>query len=123
MIRAETGSRSSLESRPELGIILDFILPDETLMVARIDRLACSLKGLQVIAAKLREKGAIIAATGKVFFDMLGASAECETNPRRKRQTEGFIAARERTGFAETHSERCLSKELVLLGRHLGVDI
>ena len=59
MIRTETGSGSSLESRPELGIILDFIHPDETLVVTRIDRLARSLKDLQVIVAKLRERAPI----------------------------------------------------------------
>ena len=118
MIAAETGGSSSIECRPELGIIFDFTFPDETPMVARIDRLARSLKDLQVIVAKIREKGAIIAATGqpvntstatgKVFFDMLGVSAECETNPRRKRQAEGFVATQKCPGFAETQSERCL---------------
>ena len=106
MIRTETGSGSSLESRTELGIILDFIHPDETLVVTRIDRLARSLKDLQVIVAKLRERGANIAATeqpvdtstatGKEFFDMLGVFAEFETNLRRERQAEGIVAARRR---------------------------
>ena len=106
MIRTETGSGSSLESRPELGIILDFIHPDETLVVTRIDRLARSLKDLQAIVAKLRERGANIAATeqpvdtstatGKAFFDMLGVFAEFETSLRRERQAEGIAAARRR---------------------------
>ena len=106
MIRIETGSGSSLESRPELGIILDFIHPDETLVVTRIDRLARSLKDLQAIVAKLRERGANIAATeqpvdtstatGKAFFDMLGVFAEFETSLRRERQAEGIAAARRR---------------------------
>ena len=104
MIRTETGSGSSLESRTELGIILDFIHPDETLVVTRIDRLARSLKDLQVIVAKLRERGANIAATeqpvdtstatGKAFFDMLGVFAEFESNLRRERQAEGIVMAK-----------------------------
>ena len=106
MIRTETGSGTSLENRPELGIILDFIHPGETLVVTRIDRLARSMKDLQVIVAKLRERGANIAATeqpvdtstaaGKAFFDMLGVFAEFETNLRRERQAEGIVAARRR---------------------------
>ena len=40
MIRTETGSGTSLENRPELGIILDFIHPGETRVATRIDRLA-----------------------------------------------------------------------------------
>ena len=63
MIQTETGSGSSLEGRPELGTIHDFIHPGETLVVTRIDRLARSLRDLQVIVAKLKERGAHLAAT------------------------------------------------------------
>ena len=63
MIRTEAGSGTSLERRPELGIILDVIHPDETLVVTRIDRLARSLQDLQVIVAKITERGAHLAAT------------------------------------------------------------
>ncbi len=109
MIRTETGSGSSLESRPEPGTILDFIHPGETLVVTRIDRLARSLRDLQVIVAKLKEKGAHLAATeqpvdtssatGKAFFDMLGVFAGFETNLRRERQAEGIVAARQRGAY------------------------
>lgn len=104
MIRTETGSGSTLESRPELGTILDFIHPNETLVVTRIDRLARSLRDLQIIVEQIREKGAHLvateqpvdtsSATGKAFFDMLGVFAEFETNLRRERQTEGIAAAK-----------------------------
>ena len=109
LIRTETGSGTKLEKRSELGIILDFIHPGETLVVTRIDRLARSMKDLQVIVAKLRERGANIAATeqpvdtstaaGKAFFDMLGVFAEFETNLRRERQAEGIAAARRRGAY------------------------
>ncbi len=109
MIRTETGSGTTLENRPELGINLDFIHPGETLVVTRIDRLARSMKDLQVIVAKLRERGANIAATeqpvdtstaaGKAFFDMLGVFAEFETNLRRERQAEGIAAAKRRGAY------------------------
>ncbi len=109
MIRTETGSGAGLEGRPELGTILDFIHPDETLLVTRIDRLARSLRDLQVIVAKLKEKSAHLAATeqpvdtssaaGKAFFDMLGVFAEFETNLRRERQAEGIVAAKRRDAY------------------------
>ena len=77
---------------PELGVILDFIHPGETLVVTRIDRLARSMHDLQVVVATLNDKGAHLAATeqpvdtstaaGKAFFDMLGVFAEFETNLR-----------------------------------------
>lgn len=106
MIRTEQKSGASLEGRPELRIILDFIHPGETLVVTRIDRLARSLADLQTIVARLKAKGAHLAATeqpvdtstaaGKAFFDMLGVFAEFETNLRRERQAEGIASAKQR---------------------------
>lgn len=106
MIRTEQKSGASLQGRPELGTILDFIHPGETLVVTRIDRLARSMHDLQTIVARLKQKGAHLAATeqpvdtstaaGKAFFDMLGVFAEFETNLRRERQAEGIAAAKRR---------------------------
>ena len=63
MIRTETGDGATLAGRPELGTILDFIHSGETLVVTRIDRLARSMRDLQVIVAILKDKGAHLAAT------------------------------------------------------------
>lgn len=63
MIRTEQKSGTTLEGRPELKTILDFIHPGETLVVTRIDRLARSMRDLQIIVARLKEKGAHLAAT------------------------------------------------------------
>ena len=102
MIRTETRSGATLEGRPELKIILDFIHPG----VTRIDRLARSMSDLQAIVTLLKEKGAHLAATeqpvdtstaaGKAFFDMLGVFAEFETNLRRERQAAGITSAKGR---------------------------
>ena len=106
MVRTETGDGTTLAGRPELRTILDFIHPGETLVVTRIDRLARSMRDLQIIVATLKDKGAHLAATeqpvdtstaaGKAFFDMLGVFAEFETNLRRERQAEGIAAAKQR---------------------------
>jgi len=106
MIRTETRSGATLDGRPELKTILDFIHPGETLVVTRIDRLARSMHDLQTIVSVLKKKGAHLAATeqpvdtstaaGKAFFDMLGVFAEFETNLRRERQAEGVAAAKRR---------------------------
>ena len=55
MIRTETRDGATLTGRPELGVILDFIHPDETLVVTRIDRMARSMHDLQVIVATLKQ--------------------------------------------------------------------
>ena len=106
MVRSEQKSGASLDGRPELKTILDFIHRGETLVVTRIDRLARSLNDLQTIVTHLKSKGAHLAATeqpvdtstaaGKAFFDMLGVFAEFETNLRRERQAEGIAAAKRR---------------------------
>ena len=109
MVRTETGDGTTLAGRPELGTILEFIHPGETLVVTRIDRLARSMRDLQIIVATLKDKGAHLAATeqpvdtstaaGKAFFDMLGVFAEFETNLRRERQAEGVAAAKQRGSY------------------------
>jgi DNA invertase Pin-like site-specific DNA recombinase len=63
MVRTEQKSGASLEGRPELSTILDFIHSGETLVVTRIDRLARSLSDLQTIVTHLKSKGAHLAAT------------------------------------------------------------
>ncbi len=104
IIRTEQKSGNNLADRKELNNILDFIHKDEYLVVTRIDRLARSLKDLQIIVDRLKAKGAhLIAieqpvdtstATGKAFFDMLGVFAEFETNLRRERQADGIASAK-----------------------------
>jgi DNA invertase Pin-like site-specific DNA recombinase len=106
VIREEQKSGAALEGRSQLITILDFIHAGETLVVTRIDRLARSLRDLQVIVDRLNSKGAHLLATeqpvdtaiaaGKAFFDMLGVFAEFETNLRRERQAEGIAAAKKR---------------------------
>lgn len=106
MVRTEQKSGASLDGRPELQTILDFIHQGETLVVTRIDRLARSLSDLQIIVTRLKSKGAHLVATeqpvdtstaaGKAFFDMLGVFAEFETNLRRERQAEGIASAKQR---------------------------
>ena len=106
MVRTEHKGEASLEGRPELNNILDFICPGEMLVVTRIDRLAHGLIDLQTIVAHLKSKDARLAATeqpmdtstatGKAFFDMSVVFAEFETNLRRERQAEGVIAAKRR---------------------------
>jgi len=109
MVRTEQKSGASLDGRPELKTILDFIHPGETLVVTRIDRLARSLSDLRTIVTHLKSKGAHLAATeqpvdtstatGKAFFDMLGVFAEFETNLRRERQAEGIASAKQRGAY------------------------
>src|SRR6187200_2139990 len=89
---------------PLVAILLDFIREGDTLVVARIDRLARSIGDLQDIVRALRAKWATLKATeqpidtstaaGKCFLDILGVFAEFETYLRRERQAEGIAKAK-----------------------------
>ena len=88
VIRAEKASGTRRDGRTELQVLLDFLRPGDALVVTRIDRLARSLRDLQ-----LKERRVTLRATeqpidtgtaaGKAFLDMLGVFAEFETNLRK----------------------------------------
>ena len=106
VIRSEKSSGTSTAGRDELRDLLTFIRAGDSLVVTRIDRLACSIGDLQDIVRELKSKGATLkaieqpidtsTAAGKAFLDMLGVFAEFETNLRRERQLEGIAAAKAR---------------------------
>jgi DNA invertase Pin-like site-specific DNA recombinase len=104
IIRAEKVSGTSTDGRAELGILLQFVRPGDTLIVTRIDRLARSIRDLQNIVHDLKARNVALKATeqpidtstaaGKCFLDMLGVFGEFETNLRRERQKEGIDEAK-----------------------------
>lgn len=99
MIRQEQKSGASLEGRPELKTILDFIHPGETLVVTRIDRLARSLSDLQTIVMRLKEKGAHLAATEQpVDTSTAAAKAKGVYKGRKPQIDQTEIAARLASG-------------------------
>lgn len=104
IIRSEKRSGTTTEGRQELETVLSFLREGDTLMVTRIDRLARSVKDLENIVARIRERGAFLRATeqpidtatpaGKAFLQMLGVFAEFEIAIRHERQMEGIAKAK-----------------------------
>lgn len=140
VIREEKASGTSMEGRPELATVLDFLRPGDVLVVTRIDRLARSIADLQAIVKTIREKGAALAcaeqsidtgtAAGKAFLDMLGVFAEFETNLRRERQFEGIAKAKAagiykgRKASIDAEEVRRLHSEgmgATAIAKHLGI--
>lgn len=103
-VRAEKKSGTSMRGREELQTVLDFLRAGDTLMVTRIDRLARSVKDLEVIVETIRTKGAHLRATeqpidtssaaGVAFLQMLGVFAQFEHTIRKERQAEGIAKAK-----------------------------
>lgn len=56
MIRAEKTSGTSRDGRTELQVFPDFLRPGDALVVTRIDRLARSLRDLQITVNDLKER-------------------------------------------------------------------
>ena len=101
---SEKVSGTRLDGRDELDALLTRgIRRGDTLVVTRLDRLARSSRDLHNIAAVLKDKEVDLIVigqqidtrtpAGRLFFAMLGAIAEFETDLRKERQREGIDAA------------------------------
>jgi DNA invertase Pin-like site-specific DNA recombinase len=100
--------RSGVDTgRPELKRCLEYIREGDTLVVTKIDRLACSISDLYRIVSELGEKGAAFkvvddptidttSRTGKLIMGILALIAEFENDIRRERQMDGIAKAKER---------------------------
>ena len=100
--------RSGVDAgRPELKRCLEYLREGDTLLVAKIDRLARSTSDLYRIISTLTEKGVSFkviddpsidtsSRTGKLIMGILALIAEFENDIRRERQMDGIKKARER---------------------------
>lgn len=100
----EKVSGTSRNGRVELETLMHRgIRKGDKLVVTRLDRLARSMRDLQNIAHELKEREVDLVvleqaidtstAEGRLFFNMLGAVGEFETELRKARQREGIDAA------------------------------
>jgi len=96
-------------ARPQLAAALTRVRRGDTLVVARIDRLARSLSHLLAVVEGLRAKGAHFRSladpidtsgpSGVLVLQMLGAVAEFERSLIRERTKAGLQAARRADGW------------------------
>ncbi len=101
----ETGSGGNA-ARPALAALLDRLRPGDTLVVARIDRLARSLAHLLAVIGRLEARGIgfrslgdpidTAGPSGILVLQILGAVAEFERALIRERTLAGLAAARAR---------------------------
>ena len=100
--------RSGVDAgRPQLKRCLEYLREGDTLLVAKIDRLARSTSDLYRIISQLSEKGASFkvvddptidttSRTGKLVMGILALIAEFENDIRRERQMDGIAKAQDR---------------------------
>jgi DNA invertase Pin-like site-specific DNA recombinase len=104
IIRSEKATGTKREGREQLQILLDFIQEGDVLVVTRLDRLARSISDLITISQNLEAKGAALQVlhqnietetpAGRLFFAIMGAIGQFETELRRERQMEGIAKAK-----------------------------
>lgn len=101
---AEQVSSVDVAERSELAAALEFVRTGDTLVVAKLDRLARSVRHLLDILEVLSAKGAHLkivglgidtnTPTGKLLITMLGGIAEFEREIMLERQREGIAKAK-----------------------------
>lgn len=101
VIRKEKVSGASRDGRDELASILDFLRPDDELIVTRLDRLGRSTRDVLNIVHECDERQASLTVlephvstkgdVGRIVLTVLGMVAEMERS---------FIKARQRDGIA-----------------------
>lgn len=99
----------SLKHRPQLDACLDFLKPDDTLVVWRLDRLGRGLRHLIELVERLDAEGIGLrslseqldtsSSGGRLVFHVFAAIAEFERDVIRERTRLGLAAARARGRF------------------------
>jgi DNA invertase Pin-like site-specific DNA recombinase len=99
-------ARGATAERTALNAALEYVRPDDTLVVWRLDRLGRSLRHLIHVVNTLHECGvgfqSVVEAidtttpTGQFFLHVTGAFAELERNLIRERTMAGLVSARQR---------------------------
>lgn len=94
------------EKRPELESLLDDLQEGDTVVVARMDRLARSLKHMLELVENLENRNVHIVsldynfdtrtATGKMLFHIIGAVAEWERELLKEKQKAGLDIAKQK---------------------------
>ena len=105
-IYTDHGLTGTARARPGLDQALAAVREGDTLVVAKLDRLARSVPDARAIADRLRERGVKLALgralydpgdpMGKMFFNILATFAEFEADLIRMRTREGMAIARAR---------------------------
>lgn len=126
----EKVSGRSVDNRPELRNLIDFMRKGDEMWVTRLDRLARSTLDLCNIVRELEEKGCSLHATqqaietksptGRLLVQILGVVAEFENEIRRERQLAGIALAKENGVYNRPRSHTFDPEEIKRL-YHLNV--
>ncbi|WP_026319092.1 recombinase family protein [Amorphus coralli] len=131
IVRAEKVSGGRREGRAELATVIEFLRPDDELIVTRLDRLGRDTRDVLNIVHEVEQKGAFLTVLdphvstrgqmGQVVLTVLGMVAQMERGFILERQREGIEQARKRGAFKG--GTRRLDRSEVLRLRSLGLSV
>lgn len=120
-IFAEKKSGRSVNGRAELESMMSFVREGDVIVVARLDRLARSMKDFCDLFKRMQEKGVgfkcllqpidTTSAHGLMTAQILMAVAEFEWTIRRDRQREGIDAAKDNGVYAKAMADRIKERD------------
>lgn len=110
VIRSEKMSAKSVDDRPELATVMEFLRDGDELVVVRLDRLGRSTRDVLNLVHELDQKGASLRVldpelttggdVGRIVVTVLGMVAEMERKFILERQRAGIEAAKSRGVYA-----------------------
>ncbi|KQT51968.1 resolvase [Aureimonas sp. Leaf454] len=110
VVRSEKASGKSVDDRPELATLMQFLREGDELVVARLDRLGRSTRDVLNLVHDLEVKGASLRVlepelttggdVGRIVVTVLGMVAEMERKFILERQRAGIEAAKARGVYA-----------------------
>jgi DNA invertase Pin-like site-specific DNA recombinase len=122
----EDKASGAKESRPAWDKLLEFLRPDDTIVVAELSRMTRSLMHLLSLVKDLEQKNIQIVslrehidtstATGRAFMSIMGAINQMERELKAERASAGRTAARARgkTGGRPRTDPKLLDKARIL---------
>ncbi|MCT4655998.1 MAG: recombinase family protein [Cohaesibacter sp.] len=128
LIRSEKVSGGSRANREELATILEFLRPEDELMVTRLDRLGRDTRDVLNIIHECEQKGAFVTVLdpyvstkgdmGQIVMTVLGMVAQMERRFIKERQREGIERAKQQGKYKG--GQQRIDREKVLLMKSEG---
>jgi DNA invertase Pin-like site-specific DNA recombinase len=129
IIRSEKVSGASRDGRGELKTVIDFLRPDDELIVARLDRLGRDTRDVLNIIHEVEQKGAFVTVLdpyvstqgdmGHLVITVLGMVAQMERRFIKDRQRDGIQRAK--TNGVYKGGQRRIDRDAVLTLKHGGL--
>ncbi|QDG74811.1 recombinase family protein [Labrenzia sp. PHM005] len=106
IVRAEKVSGASRDGRTELSTVIEFLRPEDELLVCRLDRLGRDTRDVLNVIHECEQKGAFVTVLdphvstrgemGQMVLTILGMVAQMERRFIKERQREGIERAKQK---------------------------